>query len=59
MSTQSGQSYFDESEFNAKEYISTVYPSARGSENFKGGYDFRWEQLNKFFTKYNSNFQVG
>ena len=54
MSTQSGRSYFDESEFNAKEYISTVYPSARGSENFKGGYDFRWEQLHKFFAKYNS-----
>ena len=54
MSTLSGGSYFDDSVFDAKEYYDTIYPSAEGSQNFAGGYNFRWEQLCKFFTKYNS-----
>ena len=53
MSTVGGGSYFDDSVFDAKEYYDTIYPSAKGSKNFQGGYNFRWEQLYKFFKKYN------
>ena len=54
MSSVSGGSYFDDSVFDAKEFCNTFYPSVEGSQNFAGGYNFRWEQLYKFFTKYNS-----
>ena len=46
-------------EFNAKEFINSFYPSVKGNEHFKGGYNFRWEQLYKFYKKYNSKWDNG
>ena len=40
-------------EFDSKEYIDLVYTSPVGNQYTDNGFMFRWEQLFKFFRKYN------
>ena len=43
------------SSFDVNEFINDFYgSSAKGNLHFKGGYDFRWEQMYKFYAKYSS-----
>ena len=48
----SGSSYSDE--FDSKEYLNSFYGSSKGNPTLKGRFDFRWEQLYKFYAKYKS-----
>lgn len=45
------RSYFDK--FNTKEYLDSFYGSHIGNPQLLGRFKFLWEQLHKFFTKYN------
>ena len=47
-----GRPYHEE--FNTKEYLNSFFGSLEGNPHLKGRFTWRWEQMYKFVTRYNS-----